>query len=179
MQPAASAGTSRSRLANVAGVLLVPRGADSSGERDREWLAEELATIFDETLVARDDGAEDPLGLFVASDAGRHVVEGVAAVLGGAEAERVLVVMDGAPRERPDLWLALTAWPEAAAIVLQEAGRFVGAIYRRDEVARAARAMLAEASADGVSLDGLHDHVGAHRVTTSDLGLAPIPVGGC
>ena len=161
------------RLANVAAALLLRRSADAALERAHERLAESLSRLFEEALVARDDGADDPLGLFDAE--GRDVVEGVAAVLDGCAAERVLVVLDGAPADRIDLWLAMTAWPEQVANVLvDEEERVVAAIYDRERMVAAARSLL---ETDAVSLERLHESVEAKRVTAAELGLDPVGAG--
>ena len=175
MAEAASFGGTRSLLANVAGALLVPRHADPAGEADRERLAAELGELFEETLVARDDDAEDPLQLFEEATAiERSVVEGLFAVLQGARTERVLVVEPDAPLGRHDLWLALTAWPESVAVVLVASGRVVASLYSRERMIEATRSLLTAEPAGGASIARLHQSIEASVVSPADLGLVPL-----
>lgn len=180
MAAARGAGVARARIANVTGALMVGGVGDAAQEAAVARQSEALASVFDETLVARDDGSDDPLRLFGdEARVGRAFVEGLAHVLSNAQGDRVLVVTDDVPEGGMDVWLALVAWPERDGVVVV-GGDGVGAegalaaIYRREPVLAAARALLATPEASRAALDA---RLEAERVTLAALGLADLAAG--
>jgi hypothetical protein len=165
------------RLGNVAGALLLGEpsqsvGSGGEGSNDLEHAARLLADVFEEAWLIG--------GVPSASLPGRRVAEppgppgalrGLAGALAAATAERVLVVSAEGSGPTLDLVLALTAWPEQEAVVVEDPkGAPVGcAIYRRESVLRSVHEKRAGPEA---SLDELHAALGAERVSTRVLGLA-------
>lgn len=167
------------RLGNVAGALLLggpPQSGRPGGGADEtntlELAATLLAGVFEETwLVGGVPSASLP-GRRVAEPAGPpDALRGLAGALAAAEAERVLVVSADRPGPTLDLVLALTAWPEQEAVVVEDPrGAPLGcAIYRRESVLRSVQERLVGSEA---SLEELHAALGAERVSTRMLGLA-------
>ncbi len=157
------------KLANVSAALLLGgvssrMGSDKAhldvgGEAAATRLASLLARLFDDVLLV---GGEPP-----AAAAGRRVADlegprcalrGVASALSAAREERVLILATDLIAMTPDLLLALTAYPEADAVVprLDGFAQPLCAIYRREPALAAARKCLdAKRLALGALLDQL------------------------
>jgi len=156
------------RIGNVAGAIVADGARDARRLGDGATpdarlvaaLAARLESLFDETwLVGLEPGPEV---------AGRAVGEGpvsLPGVLAASGAERVLVVEPVAPIPDVELLLALTAWPEREAVVLERpSGQPWCAIYLR-EVALARG--LGGGDEPSLRLDALD----VDRVDPSALGL--------
>jgi molybdopterin-guanine dinucleotide biosynthesis protein A len=145
-----------SRIANVSAALLLG-GASQRMGRDKALLplgdgpaatrlARLLAELFEDVLLVGGEPPADAPGRRVADEAGpRCALRGVASALAAAREERVLVLATDLMEMTPDLLLALSAFPEADAVV-PRAGGFAQplcAIYRRAPALAAARACLA------------------------------------
>ena len=166
------------RLGNVAGALWLGESStrglpgDAVAEAsDLERAATLLASVFDEVWLVGGVPATSLPGFRVAEpEAPPGALGGLAGALAAAEAERVLVVSAGRPGPILDLVLALTAWPEQEAVVVEgPKGAPVGcAIYRRESVLRRVHDQLVGPEA---SLEEFHAALGAERVSTRALGL--------
>lgn len=173
------------RLANVAGALLLG-GASSRMGRDKSQLsldgeslaarsARLLARCFEEVLLVGAPPAAAalcaPLGLRLAADppGPRCPLRGLVGALAAAQAPRVVVIATDLPGLCDDLPLALSAWPDADAVVPRRGGRPepLCALWRRDAVLPLARARLeagaAGAAAGALSLRALIEALGNVR----------------
>lgn len=156
------------RLANVAGALLLG-GASSRMGRDKSQLslngeslaarsARLLARCFQEVLLVGAPPAAAalcaPLGPRVIADppGPRCPLRGLVGALAAAQAPRVVVIATDLPGLCDDLPLALSAWPDADAVIPRRGGRPepLCALWRRDAVLPLARARLA-AGASGAA----------------------------
>jgi len=150
------------RLANVAGALLLG-GASSRMGRDKAQLsldgeslaarsARLLARCFQEVLLVGAPPAAaalcapaGPLRLAADPPGPRCPLRGLVGALSAAQAPRVVVIATDLPGLCDDLPLALSAWPEADAVIPRRGGRPepLCALWRRDAVLPLARARLA------------------------------------
>jgi len=150
------------RLANVAGALLLG-GASSRMGRDKAQLsldgeslaarsARLLARCFQEVLLVGAPPAAaalcapaGPLRLAADPPGPRCPLRGLVGALSAAQAPRVVVIATDLPGLCDDLPLALSAWPDADAVIPRRGGRPepLCALWRRDAVLPLARARLA------------------------------------
>lgn len=173
-----------SRLANVSGALLLGGPSTRMG-RDKahlDWQGEAwstraarlLDTLFEETLLVGGEPEQAAPGRRVQDPPGpRCALRGLVGALEAATAERVLVVATDLPLLSADLLLALTAWPEADAVVPTDAkgDHPLSAIYRREVCLAVARAHLADGR---LALSALLAEVDSDRVPLAALGLADL-----
>jgi molybdopterin-guanine dinucleotide biosynthesis protein A len=145
-----------SLIANVSAALLLGgastrMGSDKAqlgvhGEPAALRLAQLLASLFEDVLLV---GGEPPAGApgrRVEDVAGpRCALRGLASALGAAREPRVLVLATDLLAMTPDLLLALSAYPEADAVVPRQAGfpQPLCAVYRRAPALAAAERCLA------------------------------------
>lgn len=149
------------RLANVAGALLLG-GASSRMGRDKAQLsldgeslaarsARLLARCFEEVLLVGAPPAAaalcapvGPLRLAADPPGPRCPLRGLVGALAAAQAPRVVVIATDLPGLCDDLPLALSAWPDADAVIPRRGGRPepLCALWRRDAVLPLARARL-------------------------------------
>jgi molybdopterin-guanine dinucleotide biosynthesis protein A len=167
------------RLANVAGAVLLGGAARRMG-RDKARIAlggvalatrvaRVLAGICEELLLVGGDPPAEAPGRRVADPEGPACgLRGLVGALAAASAERVLVVAADLPLVRPELLLALVAWPGADAVVPRprEGSQPLCALYRREPVLRVARERLA---AGALALQGLVAAVAASFLEPEDL----------
>ena len=155
-------GAGAGRLANVAGALLLG-GASSRMGRDKAQLsldgeslaarsARLLARCFQEVLLVGAPPAAaalcapaGPLRLAADPPGPRCPLRGLVGALSAAQAPRVVVIATDLPGLCDDLPLALSAWPDADAVIPRRGGRPepLCALWRRDAVLPLARARLA------------------------------------
>lgn len=158
------------RLGNVtAALLLGGRMTSEPAEADR--VAGLLDALFEELLRVGGDPASTAPGRHVApSEAGSSPLSLLSDALAAASCERVLVVPGDLPAPTVDLLLALTAWPEQAAVVAvgEDADRPLAALYRSEDVLPILRGQLAH---DGGELSELLDRIEVDRVTLESLGI--------
>jgi len=151
------------RLANVAGALLLG-GASSRMGRDKAQLsldgeslaarsARLLARCFQEVLlVGGPPGAAfcaPPARLVDDPPGPRCPLRGLVGALAAAQAPRVVVIATDLPGLCDALPLALSAWPDADAVIPRRGGRPepLCALWQRDAVLPLARARLAAGAA--------------------------------
>ncbi len=173
---------SGSRLGNVTGALLLG-GTSTRMGRDKarlEWqgrlwstrAAEMLDSLFIETLLVGGDPEADAPGRRVVDPAGQVcALRGLVGALAAATNPRVLVLATDLPLLSPDLLLALTAWPEADAVVPvdAQAEHPLCAIYRRDPCLGIARVALAS---NRLVFRAWLDEIDTVRVSLTQLGFA-------
>jgi molybdopterin-guanine dinucleotide biosynthesis protein A len=177
-----SALDSGSRLGNVSGALLLGGRSTRMGRdkarivwQGRAWstrIAQLLDRLCEEVLLVGGDPEATAPGRRVADPKGPGcALRGLVGALESATAERVLVVATDLPFVNAELLLALTAWPEADAVVPIDArgAHPLCAIYRREACLGVARSHLASQQ---LSLRALLDSVATDRVSIEDLGLA-------
>lgn len=171
----------RSRLGNVSGALLLGGYSDAlgceiasyeiGGESLALRLARRLSGLFEEVILA---GGEPPEGV-----PGRRVpdppgppgpLRGVVGALGAAKTERVLVLAADLAMVGPEILLGLTAWPISDVVVPRTPPRihYGCAIYRREPVLAAARALLDRGES---SPRGLVDQLDAQFLEGDDLAV--------
>jgi len=157
----APTGRIEGRLANVCGALLLGGDSQRMGQdkAEIEWQGDPLATrvarlldtFFEETLLVGGSAPPGAPGRIVRDEddaacrAAPHcALRGLVAALAAAQTERIVVLATDMPLVTPELLLALTAWPEADAVVPRTAdgAHPLCAIYRRDSVLEIARANL-------------------------------------
>lgn len=166
------------RLANVAGALLLG-GASSRMGRDKAQLsldgeslaarsARLLARCFQEVLlVGGPPGAAfcaPPARLVDDPPGPRCPLRGLVGALAAAQAPRVVVIATDLPGLCDALPLALSAWPDADAVIPRRGGRPepLCALWQRDAVLPLARARLAAGAAgDSAGAPGGADAPGA------------------
>ena len=172
---------SSSRIGNVSGALLLG-GASSRMGSDKaqlEWqgdawstrIARLLDRLFGETLLIGGNPAPDAPGRRVDDLPGPAcALRGLVTALEAASSERVLVVATDLPLLEVDLLLALTAWPEADAVVPVDAHgeQPLCAIYRREACLPVAHARL---EANQLALRGWLDELQTSRVALSAFGF--------
>lgn len=172
----------RSRLGNVAGALLLGGRFQRTG-RDEASLERQgvacstrtarlLARLFEETLLVGGAPEAAAPGRRVVDPAGPScALRGLVAALDASEAERVLVVATDLPCLTADLLLALTAWPEADAVVPTDVrgDHPLCAIYRRERCLATARARLESGQ---LALSDLLHGVETARAPIEALGVA-------
>ena len=181
-QRSAASSGSGSRLGNVTGALLLGGASTRMGcDKTRlEWqgrlwstrAAELLDSLFIETLLVGGDPEADAPGRRVADPAGQACpLRGLVGALEAATNPRVLVLATDLPLLSADLLLALTAWPEADAVVPvdAQAEHPLCAIYRRDACVESARAALAS---NRLVLREWLDEIDTARVSLTRLGFA-------
>ncbi len=172
------------RFAEVSGALLLG-GASRRMGRDKARLevggvpaalrlARELDALFEDVLLVGGDPPAEAPGRRVADpeDVPRCALRGLVAALGAARSPRVLVLATDLVALRPELLLALLAFPEADAVVPRaEPGGLqpLCAVYRREPVLAVARRRLAEGS---LALRGLLDAVETRTLEGADLAAA-------
>jgi len=173
-----------SRIGNVTGALLLG-GASTRMGRDKahlEWNGERWSTraarmldgLFEETLLVGGDPEPDAPGRRVADPEGpRCALRGLAGALEAASNERVLVIATDLPLLSPELLLALTCWPEHAAVVPCDAGgdHPLCAMYRCGEVLPIVREQIA---GERLSLAALLERIDTARVTLEEFGLGDL-----
>jgi len=151
------------RLANVAGALLLGGASSRMGRNKAQLLldgeslaarsAQLLARCFQEVLLVGGQPDADfcaPPARLVADPPGpRCPLRGLVGALAAAQAPRVVVIATDLPGLCDDLPLALSAWPDADAVIPRRGGRPepLCALWRRDAVLPLARARLAAAAA--------------------------------
>ncbi len=174
------------RLANVgAAVLLGDVQRRDRNERVRSgpaaagairWLRVLDSIVCETALVGRvPDGLReghrviDPPGTACA-------LAGLVAAFEASTCERLVVLAGDLSQPSVDLLLALSAWPDADAVVPRHGGqdRPLCAIYRREPVASVAREQL---SRGRLAFGALLDRVETVRVSLVDLGLADLDDG--
>ncbi len=131
-----------------------------------------LDSLFIETLLVGGDPEADAPGRRVADPAGQAcALRGLVGALEAATNPRVLVLATDLPLLSADLLLALTAWPEADAVVPvdAQAEHPLCAIYRRDACVESARAALAS---NRLVLREWLDEIDTARVSLTRLGFA-------
>lgn len=162
------------------GAALLAGGASTRMGRDKANLpvagtaaatriARLLAELFDEVLLVGGDPPADAPGRRVADPEGpRCALRGVVGGLEASTRERVLLVATDLPLLRPDLLLALVAWPEADAVVPRtpDGVHPLCALYRREVALAAARARLA---AGELKLQGLLDALDTRYLAPEDV----------
>lgn len=156
-----------SRIGNVAGALRW-RGCSQPSATARL-----LDGLFEEVLLV---GGRPAVGVpgrrLPQPDDPEAGLPALAAALAATDAERVLYVSTDGPSLTVDLLLALTAWPEAEAVVAGEAAGDAPplcAIHRRAVCLDAARARIAEGRR---TLQDLFDSVETTGVSLARLGIA-------
>jgi len=168
-----------SRIANVSAALLLGgastrMGADKAqllicGEPAATRLAKLLAGLFEDVLLVGGEPPASAPGRRVADTEGpRSALRGVASALAAAREERVLVLATDLMGITPDLLLALTAFPEADAVVPRAAGfaQPLCALYRRAPALAAAKHCLARNS---LALRALLERLGVRWLEGDDL----------
>ncbi len=171
----------QSRIGNVAAAIALgdwsrPAGEDKAkfGKSDHERSSRNLrllGRLFDETLIVG-----GPLEI---KGPGRHVADregpscalrDIVAALEAASKDRVIMVAAELALFEADWLLALTAWPEADAVVLVDDEGEVPliAIYRREVCLGIARRRL---DSNELSLGEFLAELDAARVTLAALGL--------
>ncbi len=181
-QRSAAPSGSGSRLGNVTGALLLGGSSARMGcdkarlqWQGRVWstrAAEMLDSLFVETLLVGGDPEADAPGRRVVDPEGpESALRGLVGALEAATNPRVLVLATDLPLVSPDLLLALTAWPEADAVVPVDAQTEhpLCAIYRRDPCLEIARAALASKR---LVLRAWLDEIDTARVSLARLGFA-------
>jgi len=170
------------RLANVAGAVLLGGASERMG-RDKARIpvggvagatraARLLDSLFEELLLVGGEPPREAPGRRVPDvDGPRCPLRGLVGALVAAEAPRVLVVATDLPLLRPELLLALVAYPEAPAVVPRtpDGAHPLCALWDRGAVLPRAREQLA---AGRLSLAALLDAVGAAWLEGEDLRLA-------
>jgi molybdopterin-guanine dinucleotide biosynthesis protein A len=172
-------GAAEGRLANVSGALLLGgasrrMGSDKAhmeidGEAAAVRLSRRLGTLFEEVLLVGGDPPAAARGRRVADPEGpRSALRGLVAALDAARSERVVVLATDLLGVTPDLLLALTAAPEADAVVPRtDAGAEpLCALYRREPVLAEARSRLA---GDALALHALLDALDVTWLEGADL----------
>jgi len=172
---------SSSRLGNVSGALLLGGSSSRMGSdkarlesRGEAWstrTARLLDRLFDETLLVGGTPAPEAPGRRVSDLHGPAcALRGLASALEAASSERVLVVATDLPLLEAELLLALTAWPEADAVVPVDphGEQPLCAIYRREACLPVAQARL---QANRLALRGWLDELDTSRASLSDLGF--------
>jgi len=150
-----------------------------SDKAQLEWQGNAWATrtarlldrLFDETLLVGGAPAPDAPGRRITDLPGPTcALLGVATALEAASNERVLVVATDLPLLEADLLLALTAWPEADAVVPVDphGEQPLCAIYGREACLPVAHARL---EANQLALRGWLDELETSRVSLSELGF--------
>jgi molybdopterin-guanine dinucleotide biosynthesis protein A len=130
-----------------------------------------LDRLFDETLLIGGDPAPDAPGRRITDLPGPPcALLGLTTALEAASNERVLVVATDLPLLEADLLLALTAWPEADAVVPVDphGEQPLCAIYCREACLPVAHARL---EANQLALRGWLDELDTSRVSLSELGF--------
>jgi molybdopterin-guanine dinucleotide biosynthesis protein A len=141
----------------------------------RAWstrAAQMLDSLFVETLLVGGDPEADAPGRRVVDPEGQEcALRGLVGALEAATQPRVLVLATDLPLVLPDLLLALTAWPEADAVVPvdAQAEQPLCAIYRREACLETARAALASKR---LVLRAWLDEIDTARVSLAQLGFA-------
>ena len=133
-----------------------------------------LDALFEELLRVGGDPASAAPGRHVApSEASASPLSLLSDALAAASCARVLVVPADRPPPTVDLLLALTAWPEQAAVVAfaDDDGRPLAALYRSEDVLPILRRQLAH---DRSELSALHDRIEVDRVTLASLGIETV-----
>jgi molybdopterin-guanine dinucleotide biosynthesis protein A len=167
------------RLANISGALVLG-GRSSRMGTDKAQLEQGgvaysallsglLAAIFEEVLLVGGAPAPEARGRRVVDRPGTAcALRGLVTALHEASSERVLVLATDLPLVTPDLILALTAWPDHAAVVPRTEGRThpLCALYRRESVLEIAQRRLAEGA---LQLEGLLDAVETSFLEGPDL----------
>lgn len=157
------------RFANLSGAVLLGGASSRMGSdkamllRDGVPLATHAAELLaglcvDVMLVGGDPPASAPGRAVEDPEGPQSALRGLCAALGAATTERVIALATDLPLVTPDLLLALSAWPEHAAVVPRNSDgtHALCGIYRVADVLPVARQHLA----DGVlSLRGLLDVV--------------------
>jgi molybdopterin-guanine dinucleotide biosynthesis protein A len=172
---------SSSRLGNVTGALLLGGKSERMG-RDKARLVKNgsswstrtatlLDGLFTETLLVGGEPDDAAPGRRVPDVAGPPcALRGLVTAFGAASSERVLVVATDLPLLNVDLLLALTAWPEATAVVPVDGHgpQPLCAIYRRTVCLEAARKSL---DSNRLELSTWLDELETMRVPLSRLGF--------
>ncbi len=157
------------RLGNVtAALLLGDRETRVPAEVDR--LALLVDGLFEELLLVGGDPASSSPGRRVAPSDGASPLSLLSDAMDAASCERVLVVPGDPPTPDVELLLALTAWPEHAAIVAvgEDGDRPIAALYRSADVVSVLRRPLAHDRGD---LSELLGRIEVDRVTPGMLGI--------
>lgn len=128
-------------LANVSVVLMA-----GSDEAVTSELARSLEALFEDVVVVASSASDAPPG--------EAAVRELTSALAGACEERVLIVAHDTPHPTPNLWLALTAWPEHDAVSPRPSPEATPlcSLYRRDAVLAAARDRLEGSEAGELQL---------------------------
>jgi molybdopterin-guanine dinucleotide biosynthesis protein A len=130
-----------------------------------------LDRLFCETLLVGGHPEADAPGRRVEDDVGPAcALRGVVSALEAATSERVLVVATDMPMLGSEILLALTAWPEADAVVPvdDEGDQPLCAIYRREVCLASARDRL---GAEELALGPWLDSFETARVPLARFGL--------
>ena len=163
-----------SGLGNVTGALLPGHGEgahEPKSEPSFTRVARLLEAVFEEVLLVGREPASAGPGRAVALPGGPTCpLRSLIAALEAASSERVIVVTPELSPPRPDLLLALTAWPEQEAVMPGDASldHPYCAIYLRDRVLGIAREQAAKGE---LSLEVLHGRIETARVSFGELGL--------
>ena len=166
------------RLGNVTAVLLLGARERSEPAEAPERLAVVLDGLFEELLRLGGEPAQAWPGRFVeASQPAASPLGLLSDALEAASCERVLVVPADRPTPDVELWLALTAWPEQAAIAAygDHDDQTLAALYRREDVLPVLRGELARGRGELSALSGC---IEVERVTRAMLGLDEEDPGG-
>jgi hypothetical protein len=167
------------RLGNVTAALLFGGGGTPATVKPAEVdrVAGLLDGLFEELLRVGGDPASSMPGRHVAlsGESGHPEKQAsplslLSAALGAASCARVLAIPADRPAPAVDLWLALTAWPERAAVIAfgDDADRPLAALYRSEDILPILGRPLAD---DRGELGELLGRVEVERVTLEVLGL--------
>lgn len=175
-----------SRIANVSAAVLLggaqaERSSRPTGAGDSAGLP---ARLFEQALRIGEIGGEARvLEPGIESENPVGYVDGLAAAILAARGERVIVVGEGDPRASAEVLLALVAWPEKPAVLVEPerpgppgAASLPLGIFRRDALEERAHARARPGAASPELADFLAG-LAFERVSLAQLGLAlhPIP----